>query len=109
MFQSLVAGGSSQIDDAGMIGINAARAGDRATARKVAGELERLDRKHLFGEDTFYRACIAVNLGDKERAVELLREAFAQGQAFGAYLHSSLALEPLHGYPPFVELIRPKG
>jgi hypothetical protein len=63
----------------------------------------------VFGEHTYYRAGIAANLGERERAVELLRDAFAQGQYFGYSLHNSLALEPLRGYPPFEELIRPKG
>ncbi|MFH1176511.1 MAG: serine/threonine-protein kinase [Acidobacteriota bacterium] len=109
LFESLVAGGSSRVGDAGMVGITAARAGDRAAALKVAGDLERLDRKWLFGEETWYRACIAASLGDKEKAMELLREAFAQGQAYGTSLHTSLGLELLHGYPPFEEFLRPKG
>ena len=109
LFESLASGGSPQVDDTGMLGVTAARAGDRATALRVAGELERLDRKWLFGVHTYYRAGIAANLGEKEKAVELLREAFAQGQAYGTDLHSSLTLEPLWDYPPFQELLRPKG
>ena len=108
-FERLVGGGSSEIGDLGTVGITAARAGDRATALKVAGELERLDRKWMFGENTWYRACIAANLGEREKAVELLREAFAQGQAFGVWLHSDPALEALHGHAPYEELIKPKG
>ena len=109
LFERLASGGSPQVDDTGMLGVTAARAGDRATALRVAGELERLDRKWLFGVHTYYRAGIAANLGEKEKAVELLREAFAQGQAYGTDLHSSLTLEPLWDYPPFQELLRPKG
>jgi hypothetical protein len=92
-----------------MVGVTAARAGDRVTALKVAGELGRLDRKYLFGEHTWCRAAIAANLGEKEKAVELLREAIAQGQPYGSWLHHSFALEPLWDYPPFQELLKPKG
>ena len=109
LYEKLVAGGSPEVKDLGMIGVTAARAGDRATALRVAGELEHLDRKWLFGEQTWHRAGIAASLGEKEQAVELLREAFAQGQPYGAYLHRSLALEPLWDYPPFQDLLRPKG
>jgi hypothetical protein len=41
--------------------------------------------------------------------VSLLRDAFAQGVAHGAYLHADIDLEPLREYPPFQELLRPKG
>jgi tetratricopeptide (TPR) repeat protein len=109
MFEKLASGASPQVDDTGMLGVAAARAGDRATAVKVVGELERLDRKYLFGEHTWCRAAIAANLGEKEKAVELLREAIAQGQPYGSWLHRSFALEPLWDYLPFVELLRPKG
>jgi hypothetical protein len=56
-------------------------------------------------------------LGDKERAVALLRDAIAQGSgteddldAYGygfIYAHS-MDMESLRGYPPFEELIKPK-
>ncbi len=108
-YEKLVAGGSKEIDDAGMVGVDAARGGERAIAMKVARELERLDQKWLFGDHTYYRAAIAAGLGDKERAVELLREAFAQGLPYWFDLHSSLSLEPLWDYPPFQELLKPKG
>jgi serine/threonine protein kinase/tetratricopeptide (TPR) repeat protein len=109
LYDQLVAGGSPEIGDLGMLGVAAARAGDRDIAVRVAGELEHLDRKWLFGVHAWHRAGIAASLGEKEKAVELLREAFAQGQPYGAYLHRSLALETLHGFAPFEDLIRPKG
>ena len=107
--EQLVAGGSPELRDLGMWGVAAARAGDRDTAVRIAGELEHLDRKWLFGEHTWHRAGIAASLGEKEKAVELLREAFAQGQPYGTHLHRSLALVPLRGYAPYEDLIRPKG
>jgi len=50
----------------------------------------------------------AAHLGEKERAVDLLRESLARGSSYAA-LHTDIDLEPLHGYPPFEELMKPKG
>ena len=47
---------------------------------------------------------IAVALGDRERAMALLRERGYEG-----WLHTQFQLEPLWDYPPFQELLRPKG
>jgi len=87
-------------------GAIAARTGDHVAA-------EAMDRK-LAGEGTspatrrWVRACIAAQLGEKERAVELLRESLAHGRSY-VELHVDPYLEPLRGYPPFDELIKPKG
>ena len=56
-----------------------------------------------------WRACIASLLGEKERAVALLKEAFSQGLDYGVYIHRDINLEPLWDYQPFKELLRPKG
>ena len=109
VYETLVAGGSREPGDLGMVGVLAARTGDRATATRISSELEHLTGARLFGDHTYYRAGIAATLGDKERAVALLREAFTQGQAFGITVHSSLLFESLSQYRPFAELIRPKG
>ncbi len=54
---------------------------------------------------------IAVALGDRERAVTLLGKQAAVSRGEGIYptLHTDFHLEPLWDYPPFQELIRPKG
>jgi hypothetical protein len=61
------------------------------------------------GRKESYQAWIAAELGDLRGAMELLREAQADGMSFGAELHSTPWLEPLRGYPPFEEWLRPKG
>lgn len=73
------------------------------------GSSSGLDHTWLVGEHAYRRACIEASLGERGRAVELSREALAQRCALGIHLHTSLALQPLSDYPPFVELIRPKG
>ena len=52
----------------------------------------------------------AAALGERERAVELLRETIAGSKAYwGLAFHSNRNLESLWDYPPFQVLIRPKG
>jgi tetratricopeptide (TPR) repeat protein len=90
-------------------GLLAARRGDRDQAEQVSAWLRDLDRPYLFGRHTVLRARIAAVLGEHERAVNLLKEAFAQGSSYGAIWHLYLDFASLQDYPPFQELMRPKG
>jgi hypothetical protein len=109
LIEELAAERPDNIDYKGYLGTLAARRGDREEALRISTELESIDRPYLFGSNTYWRARIASLLGDRERAVALLREAFAQGREYGVYLHRDMDLEPLRDYPPFQELLRPKG
>jgi serine/threonine protein kinase/tetratricopeptide (TPR) repeat protein len=97
------------IANLGWLGTVAARRGDREEAERLAQALAGIERPFLFGEHTIWRAGIAALLGDRERAVGLLRDAFAQGYMFGVHIHRDLNLAPLRGYAPFEELIKPRG
>jgi tetratricopeptide (TPR) repeat protein/predicted Ser/Thr protein kinase/predicted secreted protein len=109
IYASLAAEHPEDIDYQGCLGTLAARRGDRDEALRISGELAAIDRRFLFGSHTYWRACIATLLGEKEQAVALLKEAFSQGQGYGVSLHRDINLEPLWDYPPFKELLRPKG
>jgi tetratricopeptide (TPR) repeat protein len=92
----------------------AATRGDSGQAARDAEWFEGLDRPVLRGYHTFSRAVIAAALGDREGAVGLLHQALGQGLAFDIRWFrglepASLELDPLRDYPPFQELIRPKG
>jgi len=102
----------------GRVGGIAARLGDHAKALRIAEELRRLETPYLYGNHTFRSARIIALLGDKERAFALLREAVAQASGseeepdsygYGFIYRHSMDLESLRGYPPFEELIKPKG
>jgi hypothetical protein len=74
-----------------------------------------VDRPYLFGEQFYQRACITAQLGDKAKAVELLRDAIADGfggmydwSGYADCVHRSKELAPLRGYPPFETLMKPK-
>lgn len=104
----------------GLRGLAAFRSGDEATANRVDEELRRLERPYLFGEHYLYRAALAAARGEKARSVDLLRQALAAGYlgestgpslSSGAsfWAHRAIELAPLLGYPPFEELVKPKG
>lgn len=87
----------------------AARAGDRDVAVAADRELTAADDVRGRGNYSWLRAGIAAQLGERDQAIELLRVALAHGLNAKGYLHVYAFLEPLHGYPPFEELIKPKG
>lgn len=92
----------------GWLGSTLARMGDKEGALKISKELEELDRPYLLGHHTFRRARIAAVLGKKETAMKLLYKALAQGYTCKK-LHPTSDFETLWDYPPFQELIKPKG
>ena len=61
------------------------------------------------GRATYARARMAALLGKRERAVALLRQAFDEGLHGRRSLHIDPDFESLRDYPPYQELIRPKG
>jgi tetratricopeptide (TPR) repeat protein len=99
---------TAPIDIQANLGICAALLGDREEALRVADTLPAADEFEATNRK-YWRACIAAHLGEKDRAVQLLTEAFSMGLRYGVDVHSDFGLEPLWDYPPFQELIRPKG
>jgi hypothetical protein len=91
----------------GFVGSAAARQGDRQRALSSLSRLGPCQQSREWC--TYYRARIEALLGNRDRAVQLLREAYAQGLAHSMRIHRDPDFEGLVGYPPFEELIRPKG
>jgi len=100
-------GDSAHVDVFGYQGVTAAHVGEVSEARSRAGALASLGP--MVGRTTLWRARIAASTGERDEAVELLRRAFAQGVAFGLWVHVDPELESLRGYPPYEEVVRPKG
>jgi serine/threonine protein kinase/tetratricopeptide (TPR) repeat protein len=109
LFEELSAEYPDNIDYKGYLGALAARRGDEEEAIRISEELKHIDRPYLFGNHTYWRACIASLLGDKQQAVKLLTEAFSQGRSYRTFPRNDMNLEALRDYPPFKELIEPKG
>ena len=82
------------------LAVVSARQGDRDEVLRISRLLE--DEDFTFP----WRASIAAALGDRERAVALLREWLT---CCGGYSNLHKSYEPLWDYPPFQECIRPKG
>jgi tetratricopeptide (TPR) repeat protein len=98
----------------GRLGIIAAIEKRTDEAVAFARELAEIDRPYVGGGPTFWRAKIAAALGDREDAVSLFRQAVAEGLSFwtrnfGSPFHVDIDLEPLRGYAPFDEILKPEG
>ena len=93
----------------GVLGVIAARLGEIEEARRIDDRLAAIDRPYVFGGPMLWRARIAASLGERERAVNLLRDAFGRGTNYGIWLHRDPELASLRDYPPFQDLLRPKG
>ena len=95
----------------GLRGALAAVQGDRRAAERADSVLAVSRRPFLRGVATYWRACIAAQLGDRARAVTLLIQADAEGLPFRLqrWLHADPSLQGLRDYPPLQELLKPKG
>lgn len=93
----------------GYTGVLAARLGDREKANRILEELYNKDEPYLFGSHLYWCARIAVVIGEHQRAVDLMREAYGQGWGYGMYELLEMDFESLRNYPPYIELMRPKG
>ncbi|MBI1723880.1 MAG: protein kinase [Gemmatimonadetes bacterium] len=60
------------------------------------------------GRVSYRRAQVAAELGDKPRAIALLRQAFAEGFPFGVGIHRDIHLQSIWNEPGFRDLMRPK-
>jgi tetratricopeptide (TPR) repeat protein len=109
VFAALPADSVEIVDVLGYQGAIAARRGDIASARRLVRDLAELQLPRLNGTNTYWRACIAALLGDKDEAVALIQRAFNEGLGYGIWIHRDIDFESLREYPPFQELMRPKG
>jgi hypothetical protein len=75
----------------------------------LAGAWALLQVVDLVGNQFSWQARIAAVLGERERAVTLLTNAYTKGRSNDASVHAEMDFESLRGYPPFRELLRPKG
>ena len=103
---------SAYPDNAFFVGSHGAMAAyidDRQTAQHISQRLEELADPQLFGADHYLHACISAGLGNREEAVEHLRATLRAGFQFNLTFHRNPFLDPLRGFEPFEEFLRPKG
>jgi DNA-binding SARP family transcriptional activator len=97
----------------GMLATVYAQQGKREKAMRISREIEMIEAPYLHGFTKLWRARIAARLGQRDSAVSLLRQAFADGlmyhtgypQVGGTFWHSEIDFESLRGYPPFDSLL----
>ncbi len=89
-------------------GLIAARQGDRDEALQISDWLKNVKQPYLLGDNTVTRASIAAILGDKDQAITLLKQSFLEGHDYTT-LHTDFDFESLWDYPPFKEILKPKG
>jgi len=102
-------------DDIGVrarLGAVAAHRGDRREVARIDRWLASRQDRYLHGEPAFDRARLAAILGERDRALELFRQALDQAYAlrqegYGVF-HPDPDFEALRDYPLFQELTRPK-
>ena len=61
------------------------------------------------GRATYARARMAALAGNRQLAVDLLRESFDEGLHAREFIHTDPDFESLRDFPPYQGLIRPKG
>jgi len=108
LFEGLHRDVPDDINYLGYLGAVTVQMGDKEGALQISKQLEEDKRPYLFGNPTYWRARIAALLGDKEGAVNLLRQATKQGYAYST-IHPTEDFESLADYPPYVQLMKPKG
>lgn len=108
LFEGLHSDVPDNITYLGYIGAIAAQEGNKEEALKIAKQLEENKKPYSFGHPTYWRARIVALLGDKEGAVSLLRQAIKQGFSY-TVLHPNEDFESLVEYPPYIQLMKPKG
>ncbi len=108
LYEDLAAEFPYTVNFQGFLGALAARRGDRDEALRISERLAGLNDPYDFGRDTYWQACIAALLEERELAMELLRESFDAGRKFSLQVHADLDLAPLWDYAPFEELVASK-
>ena len=110
LFRELADQRPDSIEYLGTLGVLAARLGDEESARRISDELRAIDRPYVYGSHTYWQAAIAAVLGEQDRAVNLIREWISQAAGVDyVALHCDPNFSSLWGYPPFQEILRPKG
>ncbi len=99
---------SQTISVTGLLAVVSAQQGDTLRARATADSLGMQESARTAGVRDYWRAAILGQLGEREQAVTLLRQSTHEGQTMDGW-HADEALRALHGYPPFDQLITPKG
>lgn len=87
----------------------AARSGDRDYAEETIDWFGAHDAPYQYGRRILDQAAIAAALGDAERSVRFLEQAFEQGSQVFVYLHRDPAFRTVRDHPAFQDFLKPRG
>jgi tetratricopeptide (TPR) repeat protein len=93
----------------GYLGALAARRGDRREVERITARLAAVPDSQQLPNQLLWRARMAALLGTPDQALELLREAIAEGLRYDLWLHTDRDLDSLREYGAFKKLARPRG
>ena len=102
-------GRDTSLGGAFQVGLLAAYAGDREAAMKADARLAAQPTQYRKGALQLLRARIAAALGDRARAVALLRQAQHEGLTVHLNAHNVPELRLLKGDAEFDELVKSRG
>jgi tetratricopeptide (TPR) repeat protein len=110
IWRELVDHDPGNLEYLGEFGLALAMAGEEEEAREIAERLSGWDEPWFWGRSTYWRACIAANLGELEEAVDLLWQADDRGNYVNdPPPHYDPNLRPLRDHPGFQDYIKPRG
>lgn len=116
VFESLRESNARRWHYNGALGVIAARTGDAPAARRYLSMLKAdapapnsLRHPYERGLNALWRARIAAQLGEEEEAMRYLIEAYRHGLTPHSAQGDLPELSGMWRYPPFAELMRPKG
>jgi serine/threonine-protein kinase len=88
----------------GLMGVAAARQGQRSRALELMKQLAGDNRPFTFGEPLFQAGRIATVLGELDQAQAFLASALRQGNPYDIDFHRDRSLAPLRGLPIMTQL-----
>src|SRR5258706_9634851 len=92
-----------------MLGLLYAATGRKEKAGEIVNDLLQHENEFDHGIARYYAAKIEAELNNKEKCVDLLRQAITKGFEFRQDLFDSDAdLKKMGDYPPFLDLVAPK-
>jgi tetratricopeptide (TPR) repeat protein len=110
IWRELVDRDPGNLEYLGELGLALAMAGEEGEARAIAKRLSGWDEPWFWGRSTYWRVCIAANLGELEEAVDLLWQADDRGNYVNdPPPHYDPNLRPLRDHPGFQDYVKPRG
>ena len=106
LLQQLTSEQPESLDLHGSLALALVAAGRAEEARRVDRRLIAWQEPYLRGQDLYWRAAIAAQLGEERRALGLLQAAVAHGVSY-ASLYEDEALQPLRDFPDFRRFMEP--